>query len=613
MSQLIKAFFIIFIFNVLFVLPYLGNFDVICDDAAVILGSSSIKDDWGLHLFHTAYGPKVIRPFQIIGMYWEDLISSRSAMFSHILTFVWCALAQTISCAVLAPFIGIFGATLALLFTSFSIFAAEPLYWLSDRHDIYLYLFAALTFFFAIKFLRGSKTWLPFFAAVFFQWGAFFSNEKAVALPLLLSLWAVILKLIQSEIKNKRVLALVTTAALNLALYLLLRFLVIGELVGGYNNTVIPKKTGLISLLLHWSETLLVLPFRQISIEQGQFFVLLAVPCILIALYNLVFFERKVALTGIGLFLSIFIASAPTLQYSLGGLEAGVLSTRLFWFPYLIWAVALAALFTAALRNSNGLGQGAVLMGALILVLGVTWGGRSAANAYSKAYNYSNKAVALFGENCSCADPAQIQATGLPGFPFSVTTFTEDIWIQNNAIYKGMPRCSSEDSQHGELCRVRFEDALSEPLVIPVRQSYSKLKALLPKGELSLAAWGADNYPTPRFEITEFKMKQTPEDKNIKELSLRGWARERDSKKAPSLFVLYLNDHVIAAIPPNIFRLKTIKSENENSSRTKLGFAFSIKLPPELGATDQITLLAFNLGEDVPLHSSLFSKSVKEL
>ena len=138
-------FLFLILYNYVIRLDVLWKLSYLNDDSSLILGAMAAYD-WRapmtflLH-FYTPYGPSVIRPFQLLGIYFErsilglDVIGSvylGVAIFSTGLFFIWRALSYRLNT---------FGVFASCILISTSMVTAEPLLWLSDRHDIYLLFF----------------------------------------------------------------------------------------------------------------------------------------------------------------------------------------------------------------------------------------------------------------------------------------------------------------------------------------------------------------------------------------------------------------------------------------------------------------------------------------
>ena len=143
------------LFNFLFCVPFIFSFAYLNDDSALVMGAVADIDRNGpWHYFYQSYGPQIIRPFQLFGMYIDAKLFSLNPLPSHFVSLVIFSLAQFVFFLVLRRHIGFLGSFVAAMLPALSIISAEPRYWLSDRHDLYLFFFFALTLLFTSHYLR---------------------------------------------------------------------------------------------------------------------------------------------------------------------------------------------------------------------------------------------------------------------------------------------------------------------------------------------------------------------------------------------------------------------------------------------------------------------------
>ncbi|MCB0354906.1 MAG: hypothetical protein KDD64_15340, partial [Bdellovibrionales bacterium] len=223
-------------------LPYLGSYTWINEDLSLeLLARTSVQKHGLWYWFFHSYGPKVLRPFQLLGMYGDYLLfgTNLTGRYLHSLVVLFLGLAlilavvQRMVPGILAFFVV---APLAL-----SRGLAEPLFWLSDRHDLYLLMFFGASLFCAEKFL------LPFqdkgytarwgVLLVLCWWGSFFSNEKGLVVPLLSLLLA---SAFRGSSWKMSLLAGVAAAVVSWVLYFALRLSAVGTFIGGYDDSIFP-------------------------------------------------------------------------------------------------------------------------------------------------------------------------------------------------------------------------------------------------------------------------------------------------------------------------------------------------------------------------------------
>jgi len=222
--QPILFFIILCIANFLFRCPELFSFGYLNDDAALIQGAiAAFSREGVLPLFFSSYGPDVIRPFQIIGFYLETLFFGIDPFPSHLISIGILSLSQTLIIFAIKRNISLLGAWVAVLPLGFSILAAEPNYWLSDRHDLYLLFFFSLSLLICSRCLfsrNGMKSanygwWLLLLFSIF---GCYYSNEKGVAVPGILVALVFLDTLIAKDTsileRSKRVFALIVLSTI---------------------------------------------------------------------------------------------------------------------------------------------------------------------------------------------------------------------------------------------------------------------------------------------------------------------------------------------------------------------------------------------------------------
>jgi hypothetical protein len=116
---------------------------------------------------------------------------------------------------------------------------AEAVTWISDRGDL-LAAFFALTSFLAYLFYKQHSKFLYLLASLFSYVCALFTKESAVAVPLIILCYEFYRSNIKpdKEYKLLKSLAAVLLYSLPFILYLLARYFVLGDLIGGYGRKV---------------------------------------------------------------------------------------------------------------------------------------------------------------------------------------------------------------------------------------------------------------------------------------------------------------------------------------------------------------------------------------
>lgn len=549
------------------------------------------------HLFYTSYGPKVIRPLQVIGMYWEAKLFSLAPLPSHLLSTVWLSLGQGVLYITLRKQLHPLAAFAGVVVIGTSVLAGEPRYWLSDRHDLYLLFFFATSLFFATRIVLQKKhTLLSAYTLLSISyWGGFYSNEKGTATPALICLFMMALWIARRPVFSavnlvRELTPLILVSLLNTAAYFLLRYKVLGALIGGYNDRLIPGKFKW-ELIPLWLEALLSIPFRQNTFELIHLALWIGVPALiwLIAISLWHCFQRGRALRAgliiIVLITAILFSSLPTLQFTIGGIFPGTLNCRMLWLPLITTGICMAALFDCALRSRRSMAlHGASVAIILILLLLNAYGGRAAANNFARANDLSRMATAAYREYCACIDMEGEQFTGLQRYPYGVSTFSEDAWLKQNALWEGMPACKSQPES--ERCLIEFHQNGHKLHAVPSNVSASRLSQLISPFRATSPTAKSEAL---RFELGTYHFLELAEG-GIESVTVNGWVKDKKTRQPVQLLALYVDNQIILATPPNIYETR---GKKKRRALDRFGFQMTVsagQLPADPG---KIKLIAF--------------------
>lgn len=587
-----KVFGVVLALNVLFVFPLYGALGFLNEDTALIEGAvSGIRHDGLWSLFWTAYGPRVIRPFQLIDLAVAWNIGGMQPFVFHWMALILVALGQTFLFLALRSVIGFSGAAFAASLCAFSMAAAEPRFWISDRHDLYLLFFLALALLLTRKFFerldnswRRNLSFAVILSLVF--WGGFYSNEKATAIPALICALATAYLLIRKSAATKRedlsrfgILVLIALA--NTAAYFAFRRSVLGEFIGGYNSSFLPAQGISFGLFWDWTLTILSAIFRQESAQLTIFAILVSVPAVAIALIACLraashsHSTSRVVSCAIACLGALYLSAIPTLQFSLHPPAIGPMNSRMLWLPTIVASVLLGALLGAALKSfQKPEGRGAVLYGfGLILVVSI-YGGRQALVDYGRAAEYTRQIIRGYGNYCTCYDKSENQFEGLTAFPFGVNAFSEDAWIFTQASTAGMHECKGE-SESERNCKFLILSTEEGGETAPIRISASlqeKNWGDVPRDIFSKAGYS--------FQNMRSSIKGFPTASEILRggtFVISGWAREQKSARPVDLVALVVDDQVLLATPPNVVRDARVAAKRMESSVNEM-YGFSIAL-----------------------------------
>lgn len=438
--------------------PALSTATFINDDAALILGSQAVHDLGFLHFFTNSYGPRVIRPFQLIGMHTEHAVIGLGAGEMLMVGIVYLSFAQAVFHSVLRRFAGEAASILGVSLIGAGYVAAEPVLWISDRHDLYLLAFFAMSLLVATRLWdvrKWSQRLILAGAYCAFLFGALFSNEKATAIPVMLSALAL---LAPRRDKGEWIANSITVwavSAITLAGYFMLRLSVIGDFVGGYNSKVLPDNVGW-AHLLRFIRNVLSLPWRPAMEFSLTAMIVLACIVSLFAWAIVIAlrsgrFGRVCAVCSVAI-ATITLSGVPTFQYlTADGYTGG---SRFMWLPNTVACLWISVVSGYVIANATNL---AMRLGScaasLIVWIYIIQQGTHGTAAYATAHEFTRTAQRMFVEHCSCVDTDSPQSEGLPYRVADVNVFTEKAWIEYELLIQGMPRCV----QDGPRCRVRFE------------------------------------------------------------------------------------------------------------------------------------------------------------
>ncbi|MCB0328407.1 MAG: hypothetical protein KDD70_02055 [Bdellovibrionales bacterium] len=477
------------LFNFIFRFPDIFHFGFLNEDAAILRGALETVQTNGIsYLFTHSLGAQMLRPFQILGFAAQHAALGDNPFAMHLLNLALFSFSQAMLISVLALETSLLSACIGILFLSVARAGAEPNYWLSDQHDQYLLLCIAFG-------LAISRMWtMPNSATkqlslacgcfgVF--WLGFLSNEKGIVVPGLLTI-AVGALLLLKEGKVSRGAVLRTAAFASVGLlaigsYFFYRHSVLGTYIGGYDDRLIPLSGFTTSYFFNWGAAALSTPFLQATATASHLSNGLAAIILLILIgvaFSLSDKQRKRALSvGILFFLiALIISTLPTYRHLHPHPHLGVFSTRMYWLPLITWAIGITALCHCVEKLIPPSSIRWFLFPTLLCLLTLSgYGGKMAQSQMRKAHDYTLDALAAFKQYCSCADPQRPSAFQLPMLSSSVFVFTEESWLEQYAVFQGMPECTSNDERCTVYYRHKYRDTIAAtPAVI----SKSKLTSL---------------------------------------------------------------------------------------------------------------------------------------
>ncbi len=483
------------LFDVLVRLPYSTSFWYLNEDGALIDGAMRSLDQHGvLHWFFHSYGPKIIRPWQLLSFAVDGHLFYQQPFLSHFFSMGILGAAQVLLFVSLKKQIGLSWALFVGLLIGVGRAGAEPTLWLSDRHDLFLLLFSAAALASTARWscVRGKAESLLYLLLVSLcLWGAFYANEKAVVLPALLCLSVLYEHHRRKDelltvLLSARYLSFVFVCSVTLGLYFILRKFVLGVFIGGYTGSVVPEAGVGREFVSDWIVGVLGTPFWQSTSQVLWIFFLLSIQFfLLLAVFS---FQKRASFSGwiVSLFFgvaAIFVASLPTAQFILPFEHLGVFSTRMHWYVFLVWSIVLGYFFSHLSSQMSGKShlKAFLTVFALIYFSLTAYGGRVAAKQVAAASQLSKDAYAQFTQYCACASPQSPQTVGLPTHYRTVNVFTGPEWLEHVAYYHELPLCEADH----ERCSVRYHvRPQAKVSVTPYKISQSLLdKIVLPEQE----------------------------------------------------------------------------------------------------------------------------------
>ncbi len=458
----LKLFLLLFVgfllFQLAFRYPYLATFSFVNEDASLIrLAVSSLERYGLLYWFQNSYGPAVLRPLQLLGLALQEQLFSGAALGFHLYSVALLAVSQTLLVMAFRPLVGLSAALFSVVVIGIAQMSSEPLFWISDQHDLYLLFFYSFAFLVFSHLVTADSPSLWQFLLLFCSyWGAFFSNEKAVVLPVLFSLF--------SLVTGTRLFVRVAVSGGGaLVTYFAYRYSILGVFIGGYSSGVFPHEVTF-SFVYKTLLSVFFTPFRQNTMYASTVSGVTGLILVFL-LFILVLLERKHWKKDATIWLSLFVAalivaSLPVVSYLLPYNSYRIFSTRLHWMILLTFVPFLAVLFGGVFALKRLRKTGLVVVFLLLLLIGA--GGRGAVQKFSRASKFSDRALELYLDKCHCANPQEPQTTGLPEIFAGAHVFSEAIWVEESALYHGLPRC--EGGETG--CRLRFRRNRRGKLVV---------------------------------------------------------------------------------------------------------------------------------------------------
>ena len=351
LSWIVAAFLLFSGINFIYRFPSILSFGYLNEDLALIRGAAN-RDL--LSLFWTSYGPNIIRPFQVIGMGLEYQLFGLSAFPSHLVSLAIVSISQAIIFCLLFQLVGTLGAFAAVIPLSISLLGADSNYWLSDRHDLYLLFFAALSLV-AVDFLLRAKrnVQLVLYGLALFVslWGGFYSNEKGTTLPVVIGVYAVVISLSRSgrlDVRKAEVLAALC-CILSIVSYFAFRYSVLGMLIGGYDNKILPDHGFSLWEVALYIANMFSLPFKQNGLESYMLFLALGLPAWLFVIARCISSSSKLYTKAafaivIICFLSFpLITGLPTYRFMLNPEANGHHLSRMYWWPHICSSLAVGS------------------------------------------------------------------------------------------------------------------------------------------------------------------------------------------------------------------------------------------------------------------------------
>ena len=591
------------VLNLALRLPELRDFTTfVNDDSALVLGSRDVAESPGLlEMFVTSYGPNVIRPLQLAGMYFEHGALGWSAFQGYLATLAWLTLAQTVLVLAMRKRWGLLGGLVAAIQAGVSMIAAEPLYWLSDRHDVYLFFFSAATLWVlgdlllpAVREGRRGSLVAGHVLLVLALWGGLYSNEKGVALPLLVVVLAAADLDLHAPVARPatwRYLAVAAVSAACLAAYFWLRTAVLGAAIGGYDNRILPAAGVSPGLVGSWLVNLAMIPARQPMADDVAVAALVqasivAAAATWVATRSLLPGRARARWWVSFVVLLVLVASLPTARFIGGAAFSGLSNSRMLWLPHLVLSAVLGALFATLLRATSWERGRVVASLAVAAFLATTaFGGRQGLQAFAKVHPYNREVLRVFGQHCTCASLRAPQTRGLPTVLRGVNAYTERVWPDFHArLALGLPECP--DRAGTETCEVEFRPYGDDLLSFVAHRTS---RSILDAAEVP--------YPdaAPRYDITWWPEVWDLPGRTVSRSSVawvKGWIYETATRAPVDRLAVRIDGRLVALTEPGI-RRPDIPPGNRRAVTGNYGLEIPIALSDLEPGKHQVSLLAF--------------------
>ncbi|MCB0338944.1 MAG: hypothetical protein KDD53_05035 [Bdellovibrionales bacterium] len=580
--NILALFVIFFCIALLFRFPWNSHITFLNEDTALINGAIHSGSNGNLlRYFYTSYGPRIIRPFQIIGMYFEQGVLGLDAFGCYFISFLLLALAQTLFVRGLWDKLGNFGGSIAALLITGSFITAEPILWLSDRHD--LYLFVALGFqlvilsriFFANEDRFSVNKFILYLCLYLSFWIGFWCNEKGTVLPIIISLigtmrWIGVVGEDRDSLRNQ---ALITffVAGFSVLSYFIFRYAVLGALIGGYDDKILPKNFFSFGIIKNWLSTLAFIPFRQgartyfwiTSVVIGLGYLC----CLVKLLHSCIKSHLKIGslisliiLAG----LLVLVSSAPTLRFSLEPVTVGGINTRMLWLPLITICSITGLLYHLAFKHSGSFAKIGFALLATLHVCAVFPGGIAATTGAKQAYKTTHKAIEFYHEYCSCASK-QNSISGLPVFAGGFNAYTESSWIHSQAQHYGLNQCTSETT-----CKLKY---FSHNGLLGVNAQ--KISRIQKPNFIADRLSKAIEYPI-EYRLERFSVKESNAKDGDFVLRVKGFAWQKDNLEPIESIAVIKNDMLLAVFAPNTPQY-LFNKDIDSSPHGYYGFRFTLR------------------------------------
>lgn len=582
----------LFFFSLNYVLrsPYINRLYFLNEDTGLARGAiGRFSDDfWGWTLFYlrNSYGPRVIRPLQLIGFYFEQGVFKLSPPGSIAVGLVF--LSISLSCIVYAvkPYVGFLGGVVGSLLLSVSVVTAEPLLWLSDRHDIYLLFFFSAGLLICSRWLFTAERWrswrfaLGLFVLSIVVWGGFYSNEKATAVPVIFSGFALVHLALTGGWREKQ--TVIKTSLIILMMfvlfvwYLWFRYSVLGTIIGGpsaYKDRLLPETGISLNLAKLYIINIVKLPLRNAT-ESLHEIAYRIIPitlafCIGTTLatldYRGLLTRRSIIIAGIILLIlagTVVASTVPTFRSFQTTVFYGHFNIRMIWLPHIVISIIIGGFYGLTFKIVRSLWLRSVIVVIVLGHIGLTAiGGRISAKNFADASEYTQRVTQLYQENCACATGDGSQVEGLLPTKSWVNTFSSPIWLDADAFWNGMPSCKADAPQ----CQMLFYyDHLQGYNALPLHATNPEADvldyqpALLSQIEIP----EADSRPVYAVNSHMSSFSASPAPDSSITGRIEGWAYEKVTLLPVERIGILIDGNPVMEFAPNLSR-KGIPPENQ--------------------------------------------------